>query len=193
VNSILLEARQVTKTYQTGHTELHVLRDIDLQIYEGEALCIVGASGAGKSTLLHILGTLDQPTSGTLFYDGEAVNDKTEGTVARYRNEKMGFVFQFHHLLNEFSALENVMMPCRIGGLNARYSRRKAEGLLKELGLGDRLQHFPNELSGGEQQRVAIARALVREPKVLFADEPTGNLDTTNSRNIQEIGRDKKR
>jgi lipoprotein-releasing system ATP-binding protein len=166
---------------------LEVLKGVDLEITFGEAVCIVGASGAGKSTLLHIMGTLDRPTLGKVFFRGQDLTRESDERLASFRNQAMGFVFQFHHLMSEFSAIENVMMPCRIAGISVRESRKKAQELLDLLGLNDRLGHYPSELSGGEQQRVAIARALVRGPEVLFADEPTGNLDTENAEKIHSL------
>lgn len=185
--SSLISVQCVTKSYPRGSTRLEVLRGIDLEIRAGEAVCIVGSSGAGKSTLLHILGTLDKPTLGKVIFRGVDLTRESDEKLADYRNRSMGFVFQFHHLMSEFTALENVMMPCRIAGLSPRESATMAEELLALLGLQDRLRHFPSEMSGGEQQRVAIARALVRKPEVLFADEPTGNLDTANAMKIQEL------
>jgi lipoprotein-releasing system ATP-binding protein len=185
--SSLLSVQCITKSYPMGKSRLEILRGIDLEIKKGEAVCIVGASGAGKSTLLHILGTLDRPTLGKVFYDGHDLTRQSDEDLANFRNKTMGFVFQFHHLLGEFTALENVMMPCRISGMSLNDSRLAAEELLEMLGLKERLTHFPSELSGGEQQRVAIARALVRKPEVLFADEPTGNLDTVNGERIQDL------
>ena len=185
--NVLLASQCVTKSYPMGSTRLEILKGIDLEVKKGEALCIVGASGAGKSTLLHILGTLDRPTLGKVFYDGKDLTRQSDEELATFRNKSMGFVFQFHHLLGEFSALENVMMPCRISGMSLQDSKAAATELLELLGLKDRLSHFPSELSGGEQQRVAIARALVRKPEVLFADEPTGNLDTANGERIQDL------
>jgi lipoprotein-releasing system ATP-binding protein len=183
----ILQAQAVSKAFTMGDKKLEVLRAIDLKIYPGEAVCVLGASGAGKSTLLHILGTLDRPTSGKVFYESVDLTQKNDEELAAFRSQKMGFVFQFHHLLNEFTALENVMMPCRIAGATAKDARVSAEALLRDLGLGDRLNHYPTELSGGEQQRVAISRALVRRPQILFADEPTGNLDTVNGQKIQDL------
>ncbi len=183
----MFQAQCVTKSYPMGSSRLEVLRGINLEIQAGEALSIVGSSGAGKSTLLHILGTLDRPTLGKVIFRGQDLTRKTDEELAEFRNRTMGFVFQFHHLLGEFSALENVMMPCRISGMSLKEARKAAEELLDTLGLKHRLTHFPSELSGGEQQRVAIARALVRKPEVLFADEPTGNLDTANAERIQEL------
>jgi lipoprotein-releasing system ATP-binding protein len=185
--AVLLQSRAVTKVYQTGLSRLQILKGIDLQIQEGEAVSIIGASGAGKSTLLHILGTLDRPTSGQIFFKSKDLSRMSDEDLARFRNSTMGFVFQFHHLMKEFTALENVMMPCRIAGLSHKESERAAREILAVVGLGMRVNHFPNELSGGEQQRVAVARALVRKPAVLLADEPTGNLDTANGQLIQDL------
>lgn len=179
----LIKAVRIEKKF--GH--LSILRGLDFEVYAGEAVCILGASGAGKSTFLHILGTLDQPTAGSIFWKGEDLKVKSDASLSRLRNESMGFVFQFHHLLSEFTAVENVMLPGRIAGAPLQKSRARAEDLLDFMGLSHRLQHYPSELSGGEQQRVAIARALYSEPEVLFADEPTGNLDTENSLKIQDL------
>ncbi|MCM2280647.1 MAG: ABC transporter ATP-binding protein [Bdellovibrionaceae bacterium] len=183
----LIQAQVVTKSYPMGTGRLEILKGIDLEIRSGDALCIVGSSGAGKSTLLHILGTLDRPTLGKVLYRGQDLTKKSDDELAAFRNVSMGFVFQFHHLMAEFTALENVMMPCRIAGASPKDARAAAEELLTLLGLAQRLHHHPSELSGGEQQRVAIARALVRKPEVLFADEPTGNLDTVNGEKIQDL------
>lgn len=182
-----LSCRRIKKSYVQGAWELHILKGIDLDIRQGESICIVGSSGAGKSTLLHILGTLDRPTEGELKIDGQDILGMGDEELAKFRNREMGFVFQSHHLLGEFTALENVMMPCRIAGDSRVSARIKATELLEIMGLADRADHFPNELSGGELQRVAIARALVRKPRILFADEPTGNLDSQNSQNIQNL------
>ncbi len=187
MNDLILEAQCVTKAYPMGSSRLEVLRGIDLKIAKGEAVCIMGSSGAGKSTLLHILGTLDQPSLGKVLFKGVDITKKPDQELAKFRNESMGFVFQFHHLLSEFTAVENVMMPCRISGMSLKESRRRAESLLDFLSLLDRSEHYPSEMSGGEQQRLAIARALVRKPEVLFADEPTGNLDTNNADKIQSL------
>jgi lipoprotein-releasing system ATP-binding protein len=186
-NNRMISVQCVTKSYPMGAARLEVLRGVDLEIDRGEAICIVGSSGAGKSTLLHILGALDKPTLGKVVFKGHDLTRVDDETLARFRNRSMGFVFQFHHLMSEFTAIENVMMPCRIAGMSQKESRDEAEKLLTLLGLKERLDHFPSELSGGEQQRVAIARALVRKPEVLFADEPTGNLDTANAEKIQEL------
>jgi lipoprotein-releasing system ATP-binding protein len=185
--SSLITASCVTKSYPMGSVRLEVLRGVDLDIKSGEAVCIVGSSGAGKSTLLHILGTLDRPTLGKVYFKGIDLTRESDERLAGFRNQAMGFVFQFHHLMSEFSALENVMMPGRIGGLTVREARLESERLLDMLGLSLRLRHYPSEMSGGEQQRVAIARSLVRKPEILFADEPTGNLDTGNAGKIQQL------
>lgn len=187
MSNALIVARHICKSYPQGASHLDVLKGIDLTINKSDAICVRGASGAGKSTLLHILGTLDRPTSGDLYYGDENLLKKSDDKLAEFRNKKMGFVFQFHHLMAEFTALENVSMPCRIAGVSRRESEDRARRLLDELGLAERRTHYPSELSGGEQQRVAIARALVQEPEVLFADEPTGNLDTANSKIIQDL------
>ena len=187
MNNSLLSVQCATKSYPMGKGRLEVLKGIDLEVQRGEAVCIVGPSGSGKSTLLHIVGTLDRPTLGKVIFKGVDLTRESDEKLAQFRNQSMGFVFQFHHLMSEFSALENVMMPCRIAGLSLKESRFQAETLLDQMGLAQRLNHFPSEMSGGEQQRVAIARALVRKPEVLFADEPTGNLDTTNATRIQDL------
>jgi lipoprotein-releasing system ATP-binding protein len=185
---VFLESRGVSKSYpMAGGRRLEILRGIDLKIEKGEAVSIVGASGAGKSTLLHILGTLDRPTLGKVFHGGLDLTRLSDDELAKHRNLTMGFVFQFHHLLGEFSALENVAMPIRIGGEPMHLALQAAEEKLVLLGLKERLHHRPNEMSGGEQQRVAIARSIVRKPQILFADEPTGNLDTQNAARIQEL------
>ncbi|NCN95100.1 MAG: ABC transporter ATP-binding protein [Bdellovibrionales bacterium] len=179
----MIKAESVTKAYGS----LEILKNLSFEILSGEAVCILGASGAGKSTFLHLLGTLDRPTSGRITWNKVDLAEMSEEDLASLRNKEMGFVFQFHHLLPEFTAIENVTIPGRIAGEAPEACRRKAEEILSDLGLGHRLDHFPSELSGGEQQRVAIARALFNDPKVLFADEPTGNLDSENSQRIQEL------
>lgn len=171
----------------SGPLPLPVLDGIDLDIRKGEMLAIVGASGAGKSTLLHILGALDRPTSGKVFYGDLDVFGLDNGPLARFRNERVGFVFQFHHLLPEFSALENVMMPALIRRTDRPEAARAAERILNDVGLGARLHHRPGELSGGEQQRVAVARALILNPDVVLADEPTGNLDLHTGEAVHDL------
>jgi lipoprotein-releasing system ATP-binding protein len=189
----LIEVQNLKKYFMTKAGELQVLKGIDLSIKEGEMVGIVGASGVGKSTLLHILGALDKPTSGNVFCNGNDIFSLDENSLASFRNKSVGFVFQFHHLLPEFTALENVMMPGLISmGLGVQGFRdlsykdvtERAERLLNEMGLSERRGHRPGELSGGEQQRVAVARALILEPKVVLADEPTGNLDTTTGEEL---------
>ncbi|MFZ3231372.1 MAG: ABC transporter ATP-binding protein [Pseudobdellovibrio sp.] len=186
-SSYLIEAKNIYKSYPTGSSELHVLSGISLQVQKKEAICLLGASGAGKSTLLQILGTLDRPTSGEVFFRGQSIFSMGDEALAEFRNQKMGFVFQFHHLIQEFSAIENVMLPALIAGARKSDAKEKAHGWLKYLGLEERINHYPNQLSGGELQRVAIARALIKDPEVLFADEPTGNLDSENSLKIQQL------
>jgi len=175
------------KHFGSGERRVDVLRGIDLTLEGQESIAVVGASGVGKSTLLHILGTLEQPSDGEVTYEGVNVFDFQEQQLAAYRNRTIGFVFQFHHLLSEFTALENCMLPALIGRKNKKESKERAEFVLDLVGLNHRLQHRVGELSGGEQQRVAVARALVLNPKVFLADEPTGNLDTNSSRNIHEL------
>ncbi len=187
MNKLIMDVKCITKSFSRKGEALDVLKGIDLDIREGEALCIMGSSGAGKSTLLHILGTLDHPTLGKIFFDGVDLTRKSSAELASFRSQTMGFVFQFHHLLPEFTALENVLLPCRIAGDSNRESLHKASELLDRLGMKDRKDHYPSQLSGGEQQRVAIARALIRKPRILFADEPTGNLDSANAKIIQDL------
>jgi lipoprotein-releasing system ATP-binding protein len=183
----LVVVENLTKVFPHGEKDVEVLRGIDLTIQEGEMLTIVGKSGAGKSTLLHLLGTLDLPTSGRILYDGKDVTRYSSSRLAEFRNKTIGFVFQFHHLLPEFTALENVMMPGLIRGGARGPLEKEAKALLDEVGLSPRLTHRPGELSGGEQQRVALARALVMRPRLILADEPTGNLDTGTSDSIHEL------
>jgi lipoprotein-releasing system ATP-binding protein len=184
----LLEARAIRKVYSGGDGQpLEVLRGVDLEVRRGEFVAIVGASGAGKSTLLHLLGALDAASSGDVWLDGSRYADLDARATAELRNRKVGFVFQFHHLLREFSALENVMMPLLIGGMAPRQAQSRAEEVLSEVGLAGRMTHRPSELSGGEQQRCAVARALVHDPSVVLADEPSGNLDHANSERLHEL------
>ena len=180
---MIIQAEHIGKSFGA----LQVLRDVDFSAQAGEVVAIVGASGAGKSTLLQILGTLLTPDSGTLTIDGTAVTSLSGKALSAFRNRHIGFVFQAHHLLPEFTALENVMIPSLIGGKGTREARARAEELLETVGLGQRFQHKPSELSGGEQQRVAIARALVNNPAILFADEPTGNLDSRTKEEIHRL------
>ncbi len=183
----LLEGIDIRKSFRTQAGELHVLKGITLSIDRGEIIGIIGASGAGKSTLLHILGALDKPTSGQILFSGEDVSAMDEQKLARFRNTSIGFVFQFHHLLPEFTSIENVMMPGFISGSPVDRLEKDAIRLLSVLGLEHRGHHRPGELSGGEQQRVAVARALIQNPKIVFADEPTGNLDTATGNELFEL------
>jgi len=183
----VLSAQGITKSYGTGDRKLDVLKGIDLKIGKGEIISVVGPSGVGKSTLLHILGALDRPTEGEITLDSTNVFELSDEELARFRNRTVGFVFQFHHLLPEFTALENVMMPRLIGGAHETEALKPAHELLERVGLSDRIHNRPSELSGGEQQRVAVARALVNRPMVVFADEPSGNLDVANSNALHEL------
>ena len=183
-NAPLLQAKALCKSYRSGLDTITVLKDVDLVVQPKEMTAIVGASGSGKTTLLQILGTLDQPNSGQLFFRGTDLTGKNEPDLAGHRNTHIGFIFQFHHLLPEFTALENVMMPGLINGRPRATIKAKAQSLLEQVGLGKRLTHRSGELSGGEQQRVALARALVMEPALLLADEPTGNLESTSGNRV---------
>ncbi len=185
--SALVAANDVRKSFVHMGRTLEVLRGIHLEIDEGEIVAIVGQSGAGKSTLLHCMGTLDLPTSGSVRVDGEEITKLPSARLAALRNRTIGFVFQFHHLLPEFNAVENVMMPGLINGRPRSQLETRALALLEEVGLKERAHHRPGELSGGEQQRVALARALILEPKLILADEPTGNLDSATSKQIHEL------
>jgi lipoprotein-releasing system ATP-binding protein len=183
----LVVARDVKKTFVHEGKVVPVLNGVDLSVAKGEMLCVVGPSGTGKSTLLHILGTLDLPTSGSITYEGRDVTRLSSSELARFRNRTLGFVFQFHHLMPEFDALENVMMPGLVQGLPRAPLKKRARELLEEVGLAHRLAHRPGELSGGEQQRVALARALVLDPALILADEPTGNLDSRTSEQVHQL------
>jgi lipoprotein-releasing system ATP-binding protein len=186
--SAILEAQGLRKLYRGGDgAPIEVLSDVDLAVARGEFVAIVGASGSGKSTLLHLLGALDTPTSGQVRLDGLVYGEQTAAALAAVRNRKIGFVFQFHHLLREFSALENVMMPLLIAGEAENSARSRAEELLAAVGLAGRMTHRPSQLSGGEQQRAAVARALAADPRVVLADEPSGNLDHANSERLHEL------
>lgn len=190
----ILEAKDLYKSYFEGGQELAVLRGINLEVDKGEMVFVMGPSGAGKSTLLHLLGALDKPTAGEVHLGGENLYQLKERERAKLRNEKVGFIFQFYYLLPEFSARENVLMPALIAagsrsraGQGSAAIKEKAMGMLKEVGLGERVNHRPSQLSGGEEQRVAIARALINDPEIVFADEPTGNLDEENGRSIMQL------
>ena len=186
--SIILSSENITKSYQsTKKVKLEVLKSISVEIEANKISVIVGASGAGKSTLLHLLGGLDRPDSGSVFYEQKNIFDFNNDKLAKFRNENMGFVFQFHHLLPEFTAVENVSIPQMIKGVSLKSASENSLRLLEIVGLKDRAEHKPAELSGGEQQRVAVARALANDPKIIFADEPTGNLDSANSDSIHKL------
>jgi len=192
MSDAVLRAEGLSKGYASGARRIRVLEDLDLEVARGEAVAVVGDSGVGKSTLLHVLGGLDRPDSGRLLFQGTDVFGADSRRLATYRNRSVGFVFQFHHLLPEFTALENVTMPFRIGRRGGDWEGL-ARGILERLGLGQRLTHRPSELSGGEQQRVAIARALANGPQVVLADEPTGNLDPTTGRRVFSLLRELQR
>lgn len=183
----MLELKQVSKTYVKDSREIQVLSNVDFTLERGDMVSVVGASGAGKSTLLHILGTLDQPDSGEVFFEGESLSRATDHEMSEFRNREIGFVFQFHHLLPDFNAVENVMMPALIQGLSRTEATEMAKAAVDTVGLSARIMHKPGELSGGEQQRIALARALVMRPKVLLADEVTGNLDEKTGATIHEL------
>lgn len=185
MSNVLLRATNLKKTYSTQERSLEILKNVSLDVMAGEAICITGASGSGKSTLLHILGTLDRPDSGGLDFEGKSLHEMSDEEISLFRSQKLGFIFQFHHLLNEFTVLENVLMPFWI--LKEEPNEMHARKLLDRIGLGDRLHHYPTQLSGGECQRVALARALVKKPALVLADEPTGNLDSQNSANVQQL------
>lgn len=183
----VIECKNVVKSYHDGSRELRILRGIDMVVYEKQILVISGPSGVGKSTLLHIIGTLDRPTDGEVLFRDKSLTKMSRSAINRIRNEQIGFVFQFYHLLPEFTALENVMMPALCRGATRRACRERAEALLTKVGLAERMTHKPGQLSGGEQQRVAIARALFNKPSVVLADEPTGNLDEATGAGIIEL------
>ncbi len=178
MKKVLIRVEGLNKSFSGPGGDLHILKDINLDVCMGEMVAIMGPSGVGKSTLLHILGAIDRPTSGRVLYEGEDIFKLGNDRLAWFRNRRIGFVFQFHHLLPEFNTVENTMMPGLIAGFQKRQAIKRAEEILREVGLYERLLHKPGELSGGEQQRVAVARALMLEPEVVLADEPTGNLDT---------------
>ncbi|MCX5835922.1 MAG: ABC transporter ATP-binding protein [Deltaproteobacteria bacterium] len=183
----MITLKDLSKTFIKDGNSSEVLKGVDCTIAQGQSLAILGVSGSGKSTHIHILGTLDHPTSGNVLFDDVNVFDWNENKLADFRNRKIGFVFQFHNLLPEFSSLENTMMPALIQDMPYREAKERAEAILNEVGLGNRLTHKPGELSGGEQQRVAVARALINEPEIILADEPTGNLDTETGKKIEDL------
>ncbi len=188
MNEIILNSERIVKSFQTTKkVKLEVLKGIDLNIESGKITVIVGASGAGKSTLLHLLGALDRPDSGKVIFNDTDIFSYSDEKLAKFRNQNIGFVFQFHHLLPEFTALENVIIPQLINGTDFSKAEKRSEELLQNVGLNERITHKPAELSGGEQQRVAVARALANSPQIIFADEPTGNLDSENSEEVHQL------
>ncbi|MSP38899.1 MAG: ABC transporter ATP-binding protein [Deltaproteobacteria bacterium] len=187
MSNSLLSVRDLRKSFHEGGSEIHVLRGVNLELAEGERLAIVGASGVGKSTLLHILGTLDRPTSGTILFQDQELPMADEAALCQFRNRQIGFIFQFHYLLPDFTALDNVMFPALIQGMGVTQAKGEAERLLELVGLKERMSHRPGKLSGGEQQRVAVARAVILKPKVVLADEPTGSLDMRIGQEVQDL------
>lgn len=189
-SSVLLKCNDITKTYVEGDFSTQVLKGVSFELKAKEMLAIIGSSGSGKSTLLHLLGTLDTPTSGNILFDNTDIYKLSQAEQGNLRNADLGFIYQFHHLLSDFSALENVAMPLLISGVTIKEAQAQAKQLLERVSLGHRLQHRPAELSGGERQRVAIARALVNQPKLVLADEPTGNLDHKTAESIYSLLRE---
>ncbi|MCK5032045.1 MAG: ABC transporter ATP-binding protein [Calditrichia bacterium] len=187
MNNTILHVEDITKTYQSGPQTVEVLKGVNLKIQKGEIVIIMGPSGVGKSTLLHLIGGLDKPTSGKIVVNNTNIFELENSKLAHFRNTSIGFVFQFHHLLPEFSALENLMIPGMINKSNLEELKLKSVALLDKIGLSDRINHKPSQLSGGEQQRVAVARALVNQPQLILADEPTGNLDKRNSESLYNL------
>jgi len=186
-SAVILQCRGLTMRYQQGNLDVEVLKGVDLSIQSGDRVAIMGASGSGKSTLLHLLGGLEKPTRGEVILANQSLNTISPGQLSRLRNQSLGFIYQFHHLLGEFSLLENVAMPVLISGQSVKQAKQQASELLDRVGLGHRIKHKPGELSGGERQRAAIARALINRPQCVLADEPTGNLDTQTAEQIYQL------
>ena len=187
MNNSIMVCNDLSKVYQEGRLATSVLQGVNLSVSKGELLAIVGTSGSGKSTLLHLLGALDAPTTGNILFNGNNIHQLSSRQQSKWRNQELGFVYQFHHLLSEFSALENVAMPLLIAGESIKSAQQKATELLDRVGLSERIQHRPSELSGGERQRVAIARALINKPSLVLADEPTGNLDAKSAESVYQL------
>lgn len=187
MNNSIIVCDNLSKVYQEGRLATSVLEGVNLSVSKGELLAIVGTSGSGKSTLLHLLGALDAPTTGNILFNGNNIHQLSSKQQSKWRNQELGFVYQFHHLLSEFSALENVAMPLLIAGESIKSAQKKATELLNRVGLSERIQHRPSELSGGERQRVAIARALINKPSLVLADEPTGNLDAKSAESVYQL------
>lgn len=185
--AIILQCRHLTKRYTQGDLDVEVLKGINLTLTAGQRMAIMGSSGSGKSTLLHLLGGLEQPSGGEVILDGISLNTVSSATLSKLRNRALGFIYQFHHLLGEFTVLENVAMPLLIGGASVKVAKQRAEHLLQRVGLGKRIAHKPGELSGGERQRAAVARALINQPKCVLADEPTGNLDSKTAEQVYQL------
>jgi len=186
-NNVILSAKNISKTFQDGKRSVEVLKEVNIKVDQAEMVAVIGTSGSGKSTLLHILGGLDSPDSGEVLIAGQNIHSLSIKQQGVLRNQKLGFVYQFHHLLGEFTALENVTLPLIIGGIGETKARQRAEEIIKKVGLKDRASHTPSELSGGERQRIAIARALVTRPACVLADEPTGNLDQKTAQSVNEL------
>ncbi|WP_298939923.1 lipoprotein-releasing ABC transporter ATP-binding protein LolD [uncultured Psychromonas sp.] len=187
MNNSIIVCNDLSKIYQEGRLATPVLQGVNLSVTQGELLAIVGTSGSGKSTLLHLLGALDAPTTGNIVFNGKDIHQLSSKQQSKWRNQELGFVYQFHHLLSEFSALENVAMPLLIAGESIKAAQKKATELLERVGLSERIEHRPSELSGGERQRVAIARALINKPSLVLADEPTGNLDAKSAESVYQL------
>lgn len=187
MNTKILTCKNICKTYMQGENKLEILQNINLEVSCGETVSIVGSSGSGKSTFLHILSGLDKASSGEIYLDGDKISNEADSKICQIRNKKVGFIYQFHHLLPEFTAIENVLMPILIKGNIVNQDRKLATEILAQIGLANRISHYPAELSGGERQRVAIARAVINNPKIVFADEPTGNLDNQTGNQVLEI------